>query len=211
VTIRVALLTLAVTAALTALTAEPARAGGVNSMLSECPSFIRLVGSQAGVPDSAAGRFQVIARDTGRNPMGGIRVWIDFSACGDIVLTSDPLDPRLEVDCASHTIRATTDAAGVATFTLLGHSLAAASAGGTALVIADGIPVGFPRVAVFDLDGRSGVDAGDLSVWLGDLGKHDGRARADYDGDGQVTAVDLALLLAEIGTHRSSVTAPGCP
>jgi hypothetical protein len=69
-----------------------------------------------------------------------------------------------------------------------------------------------PSVASFDLDGVSGVGAGDLSAWLQDFASGGDWARSDYDGDGRIGAADLSAWLtvfAAAGSVQSC--AASCP
>ena len=96
------------------------------------PAFIRLVGSTAGVPDTAAGKFTVILRDVIHNPIAYGFVVVDFSGCPDIHIASNQLNPNSIVNCALHTVSAFTNSTGTVAFTLLGSSWNAGTYSGAA-------------------------------------------------------------------------------
>ena len=194
--------------------ALPAAASGIPQPgLSTYPTFIRIVGTAAGVPDIVTGRFTVVARDIASNPVPNAFIQLDFSVAPDIRIASDQMDPSLVNDCTGHTIGAYTDASGVATFTVVGGSWAAGtfSGGGAVPIRGNSVPLGTVTACAFDLDGIGGVTTADLSVWISDLGSHTYRARGDYDGNGVNSTSDLSIWLAELGTHRSSESAATCP
>src|SRR5207247_1890473 len=89
---------------------------------------------------------------------------------------------------AARTVWTVTDAAGTATFSIVGGGT-----GGTAglvtrcaSVTVDGVPLPSPIVSVFDLDGRNGVDAMDLCIFAADLFSGQYCQRGGHeDGDGR--------------------------
>lgn len=180
---------------------------------STLPAFIHIVGTTAGVPDTVAGNFVVTIRDLANNPVAGSDVRVDLWGCPDIRMASDQLNPNYTVDCATHTVGAYTNLAGVATFTLLGSSWAAGSYSGLscARIYADGVLLGTPTVSAFDLNGAGGMSAADISMWLGDLGSMSYRGRSDFDQNGVLNAGDLSVWLGVLGRQRSSVTSAVCP
>src|SRR5262245_17545146 len=84
------------------------------------PQCITLVGTRGGVPDAALGEFTVTVRDVANNPWSGQTVIIDFSACADLYICSNQLDPNMTVDCVHKIVSKVTDGIGRATFTILG-------------------------------------------------------------------------------------------
>ena len=137
------------------------------------PSSITLVGSRGGIPDAVAGQFAVVVRTIVNNPENGASVVIELSACDDLRLCSDQLDPAALVNCAAKTMRKFTRLDGSVTFAVLGGSNGAGNAtslSGCGVVLANGTRIGSPSVAVLDLDGMNGVGLNDLSVWLTDFG-----------------------------------------
>ena len=187
--------------------------GGCNNCT--LPTVIRLVGNSSGTPDAAAGRFTVIVRDIAMDPVAHASVVIGFESCTDLAICADQLDADATVFCAAKLVRKLTDASGAVTFTILGHSNGAG--GATTLAYAGNIYVTgslvrHPSIAAFDLDGFSGVGAGDLSVWLSDFGSGMDWARSDYDGDGRVGAADLSEWLTVFGAGGSTQScAASCP
>ena len=186
--------------------------GWVNSTAPDC---ITLVGSNGLVPAAGAGAFEVVVRDLANNTVAGIPVVIDLSPCADLELCADQMDPAVTVDCPAKTVRKLSNAAGVAQFTILGGSNGAGHAstllnGGRIFV--GGVLIKLPTVSALDLDGASGLGAGDLSAWLTDFGSGQPYGRSDYDCSGNLGAGDLSLWLSVFasGTITSSCGA-SCP
>lgn len=205
-----------IVALLALISASPARAGGGPSpTLSTVPSTIVLVGSANGGPDAAMGQFTVVARDLANNPLNGASIVIDLSACEDLHLCADQLDPNVLVNCAAKTARKFTDVTGTVTFSVLGGSNGAGSATtllNGARIYGNGSLMGSPTVAAYDLDGAAGVGANDLSAWLTDFGTGETYGRADYDGGNTIGANDLSLWLTAYGAGGStSSCAASCP
>ena len=180
---------------------------------STVPAFVRVVGYTVGIPDTVAGRFTVVIRDMMNMPIANSHVVLDVSACPDIRIASNQLNPNYIVDCAYQSAGGFTDATGTVVLTILGNSMASAtySGLGCARILADGVVMKSPTVAAFDLDGGGGVTTADLSAWLADLGTHEYRARGDYDGNALLNPSDLSIFLFELGTHRSLLTSAACP
>jgi len=202
--------------ALLSLAATGALAGGIPSPAnSTVPSHILLVGSTGGVPDAADGQFTIVVRDLANNPRSGYSVVIDLSACEDLAICSDQMDPNAIVNCAAKSVRKFTNAQGEATFTVLGRSNGAGNAtslAGAARIFANGVQIGTPSVASYDLDGSGGVGAGDLSVWFGDFGTNPTCERSDFDGSGSVGAGDLSMWLSAFGSGGSTASCgASCP
>jgi len=206
------LLSMAVLALLAATGAGAVVPSPANSTV---PSHILLVGSSSGVPDAAAGQFTVVVRDLANNPKNGASVMIDLSACADLAICSDQMDPNATVNCAAKTVRKFANVRGEVTFTVMGRSNGAGNAttlGGGGRVFANGVLIRTPSVASFDLDGSGGVGAGDLSAWLADFGSGQPYARSDFDGSGDIGAADLSQWLAVFGAGGSVQScAASCP
>src|SRR6185369_14348832 len=94
--------------------------GGViiNPLYSTVPRHVRVVGTQAGVPDRSAGQFTIIVRDLAKNARSGVKVVLDFSGVPDVVLCTDQADADVVTSCADCVCKVT-DAQGQVTFTLL--------------------------------------------------------------------------------------------
>jgi len=197
------------------LIASAAMAGVPSPGNSTVPACITLVGSAAGVPDAAAGLFSVTVRDLANNPLAGASVVIDLSGCTDIAICDDQLDAGALVNCAAKTTRKFTDALGAVSFTVLGGSNGAGNATtliGGGKIYANGVLIGSPTAAAYDLDGGSGVGANDLSAWLTDFGTGNPFGRSDYDCSGGIGANDLSFWLTEFGAATSSAScAVSCP
>ena len=178
------------------------------------PAAVRLVSSSAGVPDRTAGEFQIVIRDLANNVSPGASVVVDLSGTPDAVLCSDQEDPDAVANCAAHTVRKFTDNLGQLKFTLLGGStgMSDAAALAPARIYANGVLVSDIAVSTFDLDGRDGVGANDLSIWLSDFGSGQPHPRSDYDGSGTVGAADLSEWLTVFGRGTSAQSCgASCP
>jgi hypothetical protein len=163
------------------------------------PTCISLVGTY-GVTPAAIGQFTVICRDLANNPMPGAVVVIDLSACPDLFMCADQLDPSATVDCVHKTVRKLTAADGSVNFTVLGGS----TGGGNAVTLLNGGRIykngSLIQSPTFDLDGSGGVGANDLSAWFGDFGSGQNFGRCDYDCSYNIGANDLSLWLAAFGS-----------
>jgi hypothetical protein len=180
---------------------------------STIPAGIKLVGTTAGVAD-VAGLFTVTVRDILGSVIPNSAVVIDVSACTpDIKIQSTQPYAGLTVDCATKTVRALTNASGVASFEIVGRSTSGTAA--TFLlgkIYADGVLLGSRTVAAFDLDGAGGVGANDLSVWLGDYSAAAAAGRSDYDFNASLGANDLSVWLGAYAPGGSATSStPNCP
>jgi hypothetical protein len=177
------------------------------------PSCISLVGSNGGTA-SAKGTFVVVVRDLANNPVPGVLVTVDLGNAPDLHLCAQQLAPGVIMDCPADHASVVSDAAGRATFTLLGSGAALATGSGlnNGRVYADGILLASPTVSAYDLDGLSGVGANDFSLWLSDFLTGLPLGRSDYDCSGFVGANDLSVWLTEFGSGASSIScAATCP
>lgn len=181
---------------------------------STIPTHIHVVGRVGAQPDTAAGRFVVVARDLANNPMVGSTIVVDFWANPDVKLSSDMLDPTLTVNCAQRTVRAYTNTRGEAFFTIVGTGTVTPQGSSVAStrIYQDGMLLGSVPASVFDLDAVGGLGANDLSMWLNDFGVGTYAVRGDYDASGFLGANDLSVWLDTFGRAASSQSAPpGCP
>lgn len=165
------------------------------------PACISLVGTLGSTP-AAIGQFTVVCRDLANNPMPGARVVIDLSACPELFICADQLDPAATVDCAHKTVSKLTAADGSVQFTIVGGST---GGGGVTLlgggrIFKNGGLIQTPTVSAYDLDGTNGLGANDLSLWLSDFGSGIPYGRSDYDCSGGVGANDFSLWLNAFGS-----------
>jgi hypothetical protein len=159
------------------------------------------------VPDTVAGKFEVVVRDLANNPVHNASVVIDLSGCTDLAICADQLDPSALTNCPAKTVRKISDSQGRITFTVLGGSNGAGNAqvqAGGGRIFANGVLIRTPTVASFDLDSSGGVGSGDLSAWLTDFGTGQPWGRSDYDGDGAISANDLGMWLTVFGAGASA-------
>lgn len=196
------------------LVASAAFAGVPSATNSTTPACITLVGNAGGIVDPA-GTFTVTVRDLANNPLNGASVVIDLAGATDIAICSNQLDLNATVNCASKTTRKFTNIAGQVTFVVLGGSNGSGNATtllNGAKIFANGVLIGSPTAAVYDLDGANGVAINDLSVWLGDFGSAQPWGRSEYDCNGAVGINDLAIWLGAFGSAASaSSCAIACP
>ena len=86
------------------------------------------------------------------------------------------------------------------------------SIGPSLKVFLGGMSLKTVRVAALDQNGLSGVDAGDLSLFLADFFSGRCFARSDYDGNGTLDPNDLSLWLGAFFAGGSSVSGgAACP
>ncbi len=181
------------------------------------PTLIRLVGRNGnGAPDTS-GQFEVKVRDLATNPVANARIRVTFlpASSARLCTTQGPSVSTVHCDLGLPWVEGTTGADGNWTATLIGCSAgpATAWASGTAEIHADGVLLGFPRVAILDLGGCDGTGANDLSIWLADFSSGLEPQRSDYDGSGALGANDLSLWLSAYGSGASSINcaAAVCP
>ena len=173
------------------------------------PTRIHLVGTSSGVPDPLGAAVFVITRFG--NPVPNSWVALDFSDCSDVRLSSDGLPDGQIMDCSNHVVRGLTGPDGRVTFNLVGASAGSARTLPTCLKAnADGIPLSSPIVSTFDLDGRNGLNALDLSVAFGDINSGEYRPRSDYDADNDVDSLDLSVLAAAMFAGGSVTSGTAC-
>jgi len=183
-----------------------------SSTTSTIPAGIRLVSTLAGVAD-AYGQFTVTVRDIGGNIIPNSSVVIDMTAnTPDIKFQSTQPYAGLTVDCPTKTVRALTDAGGVATFRIVGRSTPGTAAGfQLGKIYADGVLLGNRTIAALDIDGASGTGANDLSLWLTDYSVLAPYGRSDYDFSNALGANDLSQWLTGYSGGANVSSSPNCP
>lgn len=161
--------------------------------------------------------YTVSVSDEFGAPMPGVQVVLDFGGCSHIRFAAEQVLPAdVVVDCGADTMRAITDAAGVARFVVYGSvvdRLPPVSDAGCVSVYAGfpRVPIGQSSVRAYDLDGVNGLTANDLYLWLCDFGAGQYVARSDYDQNGSITALDLNRWLTKyIAARGNGRTAERC-
>jgi len=205
--------------ALGLVAASAAMAGLPDAAHCTVPTYVKVVGTNAGTPD-VRGQFTVTVRDIGNIPVSGSVVTLNFNACSDMKLC----DGVSGASCAPSFVSATTNASGVATFIAVGGGLAGSVAGLATACIeirASGYLLGNAYAQVYDLNGArgtvgaNGVAITDLPLFLADWAGGAGpyRARSDFNGSGGVTITDLPVWLALWGPAGSvsGCSATYCP
>ena len=178
------------------------------------PTHLCVAGMTAGIPDTTLGAFGVVLRDLANNPENHDDVWVDVTGCPDCRMPAAGAVPGVPVQCPDSYGVWYTDLQGTAQLVLVGGSTGAPGTPGpsVARIFAAGVLIAEVRIAIYDLDGRGGLTANDLSLWLTDYGTQQYIGRDDYDGDGKLGANDLSLWLTALGrgTSTASVTS-FCP
>jgi len=164
--------------------------------------------------------FNPASTVTVRNALGapvdlGTPVFIDYSGCPDLLLSSGEWCSPVSSFCPEKRMSTFTNPVGQAQWVVTGSvgNRAAASPPEWAEIRA-----GFPRdfvigevpVAAYDQDGVNGVRANDLSLFMGDILSNTFFSRSDYDANGIMTAGDLAAWFTTYFSDFSSVTATRC-
>jgi hypothetical protein len=190
---------------------------------SEYPLWIPIVTTTSGVPYPGKSVTYVI-RDFTNNPIAGSIVEVDFTGCSDLKICNAQTAPAT-INCGvfGKKIRATTNAAGSVTFTVVGASINTGNGGaGTpgcglngVVVRADGVL--FPNASswVYDQNGALGAPVGstlsgtDLSVLGVDVSRYSIPpnpyvARGDINQSGTLSGTDLSLL--GVAVSQSSVS-----
>ena len=204
---------------------------------SSVPLFVKVGGKQTTNPALADGSlgFTVTVRDFGNNPIAGANVEVNFQNCTDTRLCSFNLGAQT-VDCINRAVRATTNAAGQVSFSILGGStnasppappaIAPGSGSGCVRIFAEGIQLGVATSVLYDQDGavpplgvgalfRNGVKGSDLPTILSELGSAAAgapyRGRSDFSADGAVNGFDLAAFLVVLGSSNAGTgSGNGC-
>ncbi len=202
---------------------SPALAGRADVPCRICyvtlPTNVNLVGHSNGTPDPW-GLVSVTVRDYGNNLVPGATVVCDFSQCPDLRLAVAQPYPGMTVDCATKTVRAVTNASGVARFCVVGCAVnSGASPGATpnkGTLLVDGIVIGHMEVAALDQTGGDGLSASDLSAWIADFLSGQQFGRSDYDANGALGANDMAIWVRcflAAGSVHGAASLPGglCP
>jgi hypothetical protein len=134
--------------------------------------------------------FHVTVRDLANNPVSHSTVVVDLSQCPQ-VFACQYIGDGLTWDPTSRTVRTTSDASGLATFTM--HLIGICS-NTQARILADGVWLTSRSLASPDQDGNGIVDANDDAIESGKIGGAD--LTGDLTCEGMVTAADLAVVQA---------------
>jgi hypothetical protein len=192
------------------LRVDGANADCANSTKSS--NCIRLVGSAGGIADPA-GVFTVTVRDCVPNPIPGVTVTFDFSACSDTHVggQADQPFPGLTVDSGTRTVSAVTDINGVARFDIVGAvnpaTRATVAPASCAKIYADGVLLSNVTIEAIDQDGVSGAELADLALWASDFYSAQNQRRSDYDCNASVALPDLSIWASEYFSHASQSSA----
>jgi len=175
------------------------------------PTYIKVVGTKATVPDPA-GTFSITVRDIGNIPVTGSVVTLNFTNCTDMKLCQS-----VAFSCAPAMVQGTTNGSGVVTFTVVGGGLHPGGTGfagpglGCIEMRADGYLLGYATALVYDLNGavspaKNGCTIQDLPLWLNDWNGGAGAfvGRSDFNQSGALSIQDLPPWLALWGALNSS-------
>ena len=185
--------------------------GGCGSTL---PTHLCLAATADGLPDTTLGAYPVVILRINAFPDAFDDVWVDVTGCPDCRMPAAGTLPGEPVQCPDSYGVWTTDDQGAARLVLVGGSTGLPGTPGpsVARIYAGGVLLVQVPIAIYDLDGRGGLTANDLSLWLADYGTGQYVGRDDYDGNGQLGPNDLSLWLTAFGrgTSTASVTSL-CP
>jgi hypothetical protein len=166
------------------------------------PTTIRLVGLGGDGLPSPNAVYRVTVRTGWNNPLPNSVVILSFADCDAIRIASSGYDAGVTVDCRSThlTVRRLTNAAGEVEFIIPGTAIPGMSHIARCVkVSADGTSIGAASVTTADLSGAGGIDANDLSLWLGAFGQNDA-SLGDLNGDAVIGAGDLSEWLSLWGS-----------
>ena len=178
------------------------------------PPCVRLVASDGVQGPQHFGGFEVIVQDIALNPWPGAAVRVDFGLVPELRIAGDQNDPEAIVDCAGKSVTKITDMDGRAVFCIIGSNIPGAPAAtliGGGRIFVNGFVVASPTANAFDLDGTSGVGAGDMAVFLQDFSTGLPIGRCDFDCSGSIGAGDLSLWLVAFSSGTQVVSAVSCP
>jgi len=193
------------------LLASAAFAGVPSAANSTVPAGIAVVGSLTSVADPV-GQFQVTVKDVAGNPMNGASVVVDFSGCADIKICSETeqstSNPGMLVNCAAKTARLFTNGSGVVNFDILGGSRPGlgTSHANAGRIFANGVLIGSPSVAAYNLDGAGPINATDLGLFLTDFAGDNTLARSNFKFSGVINATDLGKILTVFALGKSATS-----
>jgi len=169
--------------------------------------MIRLVAENGGGVSDPAGSFTVELRDLANNPIPHAVVRVELLT-SDVVLCAT--QQGVFTQQGATFVEGLTDAAGRFTAVLRGHGSGPAQqvTGGPDgfEIFGNGFLVGRGHVTAFDLDGASGLNASDLSRWLGEFASGVPYLRGDYDGNFSLGANDVSVLLTVFAAGGSVVS-----
>lgn len=205
------------------LIAAGAHAAVPDILNSTFPTCIPLVGFHA-ITASPLGEILITIRDAQSQPLEGEPVVLDFALATGLFIAGQQLDPDVETDCIAKTVTKLTDANGKVRFRVIGggdgNFTSQSTLGVGRIFVPNGANGGLfhsSHVQAFDLDGRDGVGANDLSLWLSDFANFPSIAtRSDYDCSASVGANDLSIWLdayggASTGGVPSMIQSGTCP
>jgi len=178
------------------------------------PTFIDVVGTAVGVPDSR-GTFTIVVRDMGNNPIASSQVILDFLACVETRLCQEQYDTTKVVDCPTATLRGFTNGSGQITFTVVGaaknNPAPVAGPGANCVnMLADGVSIGLATAAVYDQNGaitNNGVELTDMICVLKDWGSGLYYGRSDLDHD---TVLGLPDMIKDLKCGGDGTSTNGC-
>ena len=199
--------------------AAPARAACdmllPSPVFSTIPGVVLLVGRDATGQADPQGEFVVVVRNCANSVLSGRLVEISFLDCPSAGFASTGYPAGVTPDCRAtrRSVRRVTDGNGEARFSIPGTVVPGRVHAADCLrVVAEGNTLlGQVRLATADLDGSSGVSAGDLSEFIAAFIEGN-QPLADLDGDGVISGSDLSFWLGVFSGGGSLVTpTPLCP
>ena len=186
-----------------------------STTFSTIPGVVLLVGRDANGQADPRGEFVVIVRNCANSVLSGRLVEISFLDCPLAGFASTGYPAGVTPDCRAtrRSVRRLTDANGEARFSIPGTVVPGGVQAGDCLrVVVEGNTIlGRVRLTTADLDGSSGVSAGDLSQFIAAFVEGN-QPLADLDGDDVIGGADLSFWLSIFAGGGSLVTpTPLCP
>jgi len=182
---------------------------------------INLVGSASGAadPNNSAdstevnSKLTVTVRDIGNNPIAGVPVVLDFSACTpEIKIGGTQKYHAQTAGCATATVQGYSTTNGTVSFVVIGGiSTRTSHATGCAKVYADSYLLGSVNVGAFDQNDLAGMTLADVSFFWGDNGSSAERSNVnDSAAAPTVTLADVSFAWGANGKFNTSGS-PLCP
>jgi hypothetical protein len=161
--------------------------------------------SQSADPVLAAPGFQVVVRTATGAPIAGMPVTLDFT--GTPVKLGVTQAAGTAVSCTAHTLTATTNTDGVATFLpIIGGFVDTPSV----RVSAAGVSLRSVPARSIDIDGSGTIALGDFALLSDALLDHPATPHTDFDLTGNTGLGDLAILQTELARPATKAIA-FCP
>ncbi len=140
-------------------------------------------------------RVTVTVRDIANNPVAGVPVVIDFSACPGLLISGTQSYRGMIAGCTSPSVLNYTTPNGTVSFVVVGSLQGRAEQPrACAIVYVDSYLLGRLSVGVYDQTGTGGLTLADIGLFWADVNSGTYHARCDLDGNGALTLADVAYV-----------------